>query len=157
MNDIQQAPSSRGWSASLAVDVALGVDRGTICSVYDLQDHELQAILDDPRFVIQLSAIEKELEKEGMTFRLKAQMQAEALLNTSWDLVQSPHTPPAVRAGLIRDTVRWAGFDDPAKTAASASASPGGAFSVNIVFAPPAQSSSTSSTPSTPSPLVIDQ
>ena len=123
-------PAARGWTASFVVDVAMGVSDDTLCDVHGLQYHELQAWKDDPGFIIQLAAVQKELAKEGVSFKLKAQMQAEAMLQTSWALVHSPATPASVKAVLIKDTVRWAGFDAPAQ----ANEGGRGGFSVNIVL-----------------------
>lgn len=124
-------PAKKGWTAALLVDVALRVDDQTLCDTYDLQYHELDEIKNDPSFIVQLAAVQKELEKEGVSFRLKAQMQAEALLQTSWSLIHSAATPAAVKAGLIKDTVRWAGFDAPPQAGAGGGR---GGFSVNIVL-----------------------
>lgn len=67
---------------------------------------------------MQLADVTKELDKDGVTFKLKARLQAEAMLETSWALIHSPATPAAVKAGLIKDTVRWAGYDSRHKTLA---------------------------------------
>jgi hypothetical protein len=81
-------------------------------------------------FIIQLASIQKELDKEGVSFRLKARLQAEELLQTSWALIHSPATPATVKAGLIKDTVRWAGWDAPPQENGGGR----GGFSVNIVL-----------------------
>lgn len=110
--------------------MALGTSDSVLCSTYELQDHELQWIKDDPGFIIQLASIQKELDKEGVSFRLKARLQAEELLQTSWALIHSPATPATVKAGLIKDTVRWAGWDAPPQENGGGR----GGFSVNIVL-----------------------
>jgi len=123
-------PAKKGWTAAFVVDVALGTSDDVLCSTYELQDHELQWIKDDPGFIVQLAAIQKELDKEGVSFRLKARLQAEELLATSWALIHSPATPATVKAGLIKDTVRWAGWDAPPQEGGAGR----GGFSVSIVL-----------------------
>jgi hypothetical protein len=61
------------------------------------------------------------VKKEGMSFRLKARLQAEELLKTSWRLIHAPtdEVPPSVKADLVKATMRWAGYDNK-ETAAGA-------------------------------------
>jgi hypothetical protein len=42
---------------------------------------------------------------------MKARLQAEEMLKTSWRMVQDKETPANVRADLIKATVRWAGLE----------------------------------------------
>jgi hypothetical protein len=46
-----------------------------------------------------------------MTFRLKARAQAEELLTTSWTLIHSSDVSAAVKADLIKSTVKWGGLE----------------------------------------------
>jgi hypothetical protein len=46
-----------------------------------------------------------------MTFKLKARAQAEELLTTSWMLIHDSAVSPAVKADLIKSTVKWAGLE----------------------------------------------
>jgi hypothetical protein len=46
-----------------------------------------------------------------MTFRLKARAQAEELLTTSWTLIHSNDVSAAVKADLIKSTVKWGGLE----------------------------------------------
>lgn len=100
------------WQSSLVTDVALGVDEDAICEAYGIQHHHLRKIKEDPRFRTRLEKLAEELQKEGMSFRLKAQMQAEELLRTSFAMIHDENVDPKVRSKLIADTVRWAGWDN---------------------------------------------
>lgn len=100
------------WQTSLVTDVALGVDDDIICEAYGLQYTQLLKIKQDPSFRKRLKALEEELQKEGVSFRLKAQMQADELLKTSFAMIHDEDIDPKVRAKLIEDTVRWAGYDN---------------------------------------------
>jgi hypothetical protein len=48
-----------------------------------------------------------------MSFKLKARLQAEELLKTSWRLIHAPaeEVPSSVKADLLKATMRWAGYD----------------------------------------------
>lgn len=114
--------------ASLVMDVALGVDVDAILEAYDLQQHELDQITQTPLFQAELKRLNKQLSEDGASFRLKASIQAEAMLERSWAMVHDPETSAAVVADLIKATVRWGGHDGNAAATAAA----GAQFSINI-------------------------
>lgn len=124
--DARQRPE---WSSHLALDVAMGTSVDAILEAYELQMHELAAIKQDPQFVAQVGRVRKDLEKEGMSFRMKAQIQAEQYLTNSWEMVHDGDIDPKVRADLIKSTMRWAGYDAPA---GAGTAGAGAGFSVVI-------------------------
>ena len=121
-------PAAMFWPATLVIDVALGVNDDTLCSAYDMQHHMLQRIKESPIFLAQLRQVQSELAKDGASFRLKAQAQADALLTTSWEIIQNGETPANVRADLIKATVKWAGLDGKDSETSTGS----GGFSINI-------------------------
>ena len=100
------------WQSSLVMDVAMGVPEDTICEAYDLQYPQLVAITEDPAFLLRLGKVAEDLKKHGASFRMKAQMQAEELLNTSFTMIHDTDIDPKVRGKLIADTIRWAGYDN---------------------------------------------
>ena len=104
-------PVSPLWTEALLTDLALGVSEDVILDVHGLQHHQLQALLFNPAFARQLETRRVELGKSGVSFELKAQIQADALLDTSWALIHNMDTPANVKADLIKHTVRWAGYD----------------------------------------------
>lgn len=114
--------------ASLVMDVALGVDDETIMEAYGFQAHQLEHIKHTPLFQAELKRVTKQLNEDGASFRLKAAIQAEAMLDTSWSIVHNAETPRHVAADLIKATVRWAGHDGGNAQAAAA----GAGFSINI-------------------------
>jgi hypothetical protein len=67
------------------------------------------------------------LKVDGMSFKMKARMQAEGFLSTSFAMVTNPATSDAVRADLIKNTVRWAGYD-----AKAAEVGQGNTFAIQI-------------------------
>lgn len=127
------------WSMALMIDMALGVKDIFILEAHNLQFHELEALKAQPGFVKQVAALRAELQKDGASFQMKAQVQADALLDTSWSLIHSNATPANVKADLIKSTVRWAGHE---KTAAADGSGGRSGFSISINLgqgiAPPA-------------------
>jgi hypothetical protein len=115
------------WDARLVIDYVLGASKEAIMDEYQILDHHYERIVRDIGFMGKVAALKKELEKDGATFTLKAKLQAEVLLDESFKMAMNPNCDDRVRAKLIGDTVRWAGFD---KTGMSADAT--GGFSINI-------------------------
>ena len=115
------------WDARLVIDYVLGASKEAICEEYDLMPHHYDRIILDVGFMGKVAALKKELEKDGATFTLKAKLQAEVLLDESFKMAMNQDVDDRVRAKLIGDTVRWAGYE---KTGAVADAT--GGFSINI-------------------------
>lgn len=124
------APALRPeWSIRLVIDFVLGASKEAICEEYQLMPHHYDIIVRDVGFQAKVATLKKELEKEGATFTLKAQLQAEDLIDEAYVMAKTADLDPRVRAKLIGDIVRWAGFD---KTGASVDGT--GTFSLNINF-----------------------
>lgn len=117
------------WNIRLVIDFVLGASKEAICEEYQLMPHHYDIIVQDLGFQTKVAALKKELEKEGATFTLKAQLQAEDLIDEAYVMAKTADLDPRVRAKLIGDIVRWAGFD---KTGASVDGT--GTFSLNINF-----------------------
>lgn len=104
------------WTDRLALDVALALE-GSEESLPDiLQRHNLEpddflAIRKNPTFLRKVGELRDDVRAKGMTFRLKARAQADELLKTSWVLIHDASVSPAVKADLIKSTVRWAGLE----------------------------------------------
>jgi hypothetical protein len=65
----------------------------------------------DPIFLKKVAGYRTEVREKGLTFKLKARAQAEELLTTSWLLIHDSAVSPAVKADLIKSTVKWAGLE----------------------------------------------
>jgi len=76
-------------------------------------------------FLKRVETYRDEVKEKGLTFRLKARAQAEELLTTSYMLIHDPAVSPAVKADLIKSTVKWAGLE-PKNTESDGTASTGG-------------------------------
>lgn len=111
------------WSDRLAFDVALTLE-GSGDSLQDvITRHKIgpQEILDfnkDPVFLKKVEHFRGEIQEKGLTFKMKARAQAEELLTTSWMLIHSPDVSAAVKADLIKSTVKWGGLEPKGDTVA---------------------------------------
>lgn len=76
-----------------------------------IDERELQRYLGDAVFQKRVKQLSTELRANGVSFQLKARLQAEELLKKQWMIVHDPDTPPAVAVRAIENTVRWAGLD----------------------------------------------
>jgi len=129
-------PARLGYPPTFPIEIALRVAPiRTICESYGVAEEEWDRIRFEPLFLRDLKAAVELVQQEGMSFRIKAKLQAEELLKTSWRLIHDPVAPPNVKAALIQATMRWANYDTPAAVSAGAG---GPAFSININFAKPA-------------------
>lgn len=104
------------WSDRLALDIALrlegsGEDIAEIVLRYNISTATLLEYNKDPLFLAKVGHLRNEVRDKGITFKLKARTQAEELLKTSWLLIHSPDTSAAVKADLIKSTVKWAGLE----------------------------------------------
>lgn len=112
-------PSQLGWPATLPLELALKTaSPAELKTEYGYSDDEWAALRHDPTFLRELAQALETVKQEGMSFKLKARFQAEELLKTSWKIIHSrDDVSPAVRADLIKSTMRWAGFDNRNETA----------------------------------------
>lgn len=107
-------PAEIGWPPTLPIEIALKTaPMNEIRDAYGYSEEEWFKLRDDPNFLGDLAAAVEMVRKEGMSFKLKAALQAEELLKTSWRLIHAPidEVPSSVKADLIKATARWAGYD----------------------------------------------
>lgn len=108
-------PSLIGYPPTLPIELALKTASPAELKVeYGFTDEEWAALRYDQMFLADVMAAAEMVKKEGMTFKLKARLQAEELLKESWRLIhsKSADVPPSVKADLIKSTMRWAGYDN---------------------------------------------
>lgn len=109
-------PADLGWPATLPLEVAMRTAPiKTICEAYKISESEWEALRRNPLFLADVRMAMESLKTDGMRFRSKARLQAEALLQTSWKLIHDPETPAAVALEGIKSTVRWAGLEPKGK------------------------------------------
>ena len=95
------------------------------------QTQDLLEFNRDPLFLKRVEHFRSEVQEKGITFKMKARAQAEELLTTSWALIHSPDVSAAVKADLIKSTVKWAGLE-PKNDISDTGASGGVRISINL-------------------------
>ena len=104
------------WSDRLAMDMALllegsGETLQEIMDRHNIDVTDINRFNSDSVFLKKVESLRNEVRDKGLTFKMKARAQAEELLTTSWVLIHDPTTSPAVKADLIKSTVKWAGLE----------------------------------------------
>jgi len=123
----------------LVMDVALGTSVESILESHQLAHHRFEEIVQIPTFVLQVEELRGKLARDGATFKLKAQLQADFYLAEVHKKIMDPTTDQRVFTRLVEDVVRWGGLDAPAAVGAQGS---GGGFQINIMFSGSAPASS---------------
>jgi hypothetical protein len=104
-------PTELGFPHLLPLELALAESSPReICNEYGIDKDQFKSMLAMPAFQ-KAYADAKNIVANGMGFRVKAQLQAEALLKTSWALIHSSGTPSHVKADLIKQTWKVAGYE----------------------------------------------
>jgi len=122
------------WNDRLAFDVALtlegsGESLQEIVERHRISASDIVVYSADPVFLKKVDHYRGEIRDKGLTFRLKARAQAEELLTTSWLLIHDSIVPPAVKADLIKSTIKWSGLEAKGEVAAE---SPGVSITINL-------------------------
>jgi hypothetical protein len=104
------------WSDRLAFDVALTLENSgatltEVTQIHGITTHDILNYNKDPVFLRKVEAYRADIREKGYSFTLKARSQAEELLTTSWMLIHDTAVSPAVKADLIKSTVKWAGLE----------------------------------------------
>lgn len=121
------------YPLSLPVEIALQVAPvREICEAYGITKERFRQLLDNPVFLEDLRRAREMVRQDGMTFKLKAQLQSGELLKTSWTMIHNEALPATVRADLLKFTVRVAGLDASKDQAANAAQVPGLNIQINL-------------------------
>lgn len=104
------------WSDRLAFDIALllegsGENLDEVKDRHNIDASQLLEFQQDKVFLKKVEGYREDIREKGLTFKLKARAQAEELLTTSWTLIHSPDVSAAVKADLIKATVKWGGLE----------------------------------------------
>ena len=106
------------WNNKIALDLALVLESGlgTVEELLEsnrLKQGDLEEFAHDKNFLRVVEDYREDIRDKGLAFKLKARVQAEELLRTSYIMTQDPDVPASVKADLIKSTVKWAGYDTP--------------------------------------------
>ncbi len=126
------------WDPRLAYELALEMDEAAnVFERYGYTRDDAVRLLGNPAFVATVKKYREEVVAGGVSFRLKAKIQAEDLLTHSYEMATDPEVPPAVRADLIKWTARVAALEPKEKGEGGGAA--GAGFTLNISFGGPAR------------------
>lgn len=127
-------PARLGYPPTFPFEIALRTSTTrAICEAYGIAEDEWELIRHHPAFLDDLDRAVKVVREEGMSFKIKAKLQAEELLKTSWRLIHDNATPANVKADLVKATMRWAEYDTPPQKDSPAAAGRG-SFVINMHF-----------------------
>ncbi len=110
------APLKRKWSDRFVLDLAMTLEGSgdtldVLLESYSLTQEDLDGFALDPLFNQRLDKLRESLREQGLTFRLKAQTQAELVLDTAWRIIHDEEVSAAVRADLIKWVTKMANYE----------------------------------------------
>lgn len=111
-------------------------DPWAVIQGYGYTSEQAHAVLASPAFSALVAAARRDVDEEGVGFVTKARLQAEELLQYSYDMATDVLVASSVRADLIKWTAAVAGWG-PKKDGDAKGA--GGGFTLNIAFPQPQQ------------------
>lgn len=111
------------WDNRFCYDLAFDMTGGSKHTLLICEEHGVMPALYEqwkthPAFRKTVDEYYKEIMDKGLSFRTKAKMQAEVLLDTAYNLVHSENTPAAVKADLIKWTAKVADLEPQTKASA---------------------------------------
>jgi hypothetical protein len=117
LDKLKRDPAGIGFPAMLPVELALNTGKvSDTFESYGLTINDYHRLKTDPLFLEAIQSAKKMAGNQGWSFRMKALLQSEELLRSSWSMIHSADTPPNVKKDLIVATWRAAGVADPEQT-----------------------------------------
>jgi len=115
-----QADNIVPWDNEMCLAVALGVDDTTaILQRFGVTRQTYDAWCTHPLFMRTVAEYQQQARDSGLSFRLRARIQAESLLDVSYQLIYTKDVPAAVKADLIKWTAKMADLEPNAKNSDS--------------------------------------
>jgi hypothetical protein len=111
-------PSDLFWKPELPMEVAMqAVPVRQLLLEYGISEQDWEAhYVNNPLFISEVKRWIDFLKEEGASFRLKARLQAEHLLDDHFNIIADKKTPAKERIKGMENLVRWAGYDQKAGT-----------------------------------------
>lgn len=107
-----QIPNEAAFDPRMAFEVALEMEPlDQIALRYGLSHSELELLIVNPLFKKAVVNYKDELLDNGITFRQKAKVQAEAYLKDAHFLIKNPMTPATVKADMIKWMAKVADYE----------------------------------------------
>jgi len=120
------------FDTRLAFEIALQMDPpGDVFNRYGYDELGAKALIANPIFQGAVKAYSEDIKANGISFRLKAQVAAEDLLEHAYDIATNAEVSPAVRADLIKWHAKVSGLEpkEDGKTGGG-----GNGYALQIVF-----------------------
>jgi hypothetical protein len=119
------------WPPQFTFDLALGLeDLDVLLDRYALTPLEYEVMQMSSGFRRELSDHMREIKENGVSFKHKARVQAEAYLEEVHVIVTDSDVSASTRLDAIKSVVRWAGLEPKEDTSAKDNAT--NAFQINI-------------------------
>ena len=98
------------------MDVALTLEdpQGDLMSVlseYGILPQDFSRVAKLPSFAKEVERLRTEVREQGLGFKIKTRIMAEALLPRVNQMIHDVDTSPAVQADLIKSVVKWGGLE----------------------------------------------
>lgn len=119
------------YDARMVYEIAQGLENpASIAERYGVPPEIWELFAKHKPFLMAVARYRQQFKDSGYTFRVKAHLQAESLLQTAYLMAQNITTPASVRADLIKWTAKVAGLEPDNREAGSRGVQNG--FSINI-------------------------
>lgn len=106
------------WPPRLSFDLATGMmDTEEICEIHQISSLELDNLCHYTPFRLEVAGHKKAIREEGVSFRLKAKIQAEEYLMDLHEIISAPLTPASVKVDAIKYIVKCADLEPSPKVA----------------------------------------
>ena len=102
----------------LAFEYALNAEsHASLCERYNLSSDEFKGLQASTAFQAYVATFKKDIAEFGLGFRMRARVHAESALDIAMQMAHLEDTPPAVRATLLAQVVKWADLEPMKKQA----------------------------------------
>lgn len=127
-----RAVGDMSFDPRLAYEIALEIDDPVaVMAKYGYVGDQAVALLKEVAFALAVKNYRSEISTSGISFKLKARVQAEDLLTHSYNIATDPEAPASVRADIIKWTAKMAGYEPKEDGGAKGG---GAGFNLNITF-----------------------
>ncbi len=127
-----RSPVDTGINPTMAFEVALGMlSLDEIAKKHGIPAQELREYAANPHFDKMVKDFKADLEAHGVSFRLKAALQAEIYMDTTlWAMANDPTTPSQTKLDFFKQLTRVGGLEP--KPAAGSEGGPGFRLIINL-------------------------
>ena len=115
-------PAIKDYPQNFVMELALGLEtEDALCVRYDFTPEEYALLLSNKTFQSDLANWKQRMADEGLSFKLKARVQAESYLMDIDGIIHDPSTSNETKLAAISRVVSWGGLDQKATQESSSS------------------------------------